>query len=119
MRVGGRRRLSIPAHMIPESQVRNVPQDQADEGLRIEVELVGIETGIKAVALSLLPPGNRRLVIARTVFLLSFLPYFLPEEIKPDGYKFGDLDAIVASRDAAANSLWLGGTAQPLDSLFQ
>jgi hypothetical protein len=119
MRVGGRRRLSIPAHMIPESQVRNVPQDQAGEGLRIEVELVGIETGIKAVALSLLPPGNRRLVIARTVFLLSFLPYFLPEEIKPDGYKFGDLDAIVASHDAAANSLWLGGTAQPLDSLFQ
>jgi len=119
MRVGGRRRLSIPAHMIPESQVRNVPQDQAGEGLRIEVELVGIETGIKAMALSLLPPGNRRLVIARTVFLLSFLPYFLPEEIKPDGYKFGDLDAIVATHDAAANSLWLGGTAQPLDSLFQ
>ncbi len=118
MRVGGRRRLSVPAHMIPESQVRNVPQDQAGEGLRIEVELVGIETGIKAMAISLLPPGNRRLVITRSLFLLSFLPYFLPEEIKPESYKYGDLDAITASHEAAANSLWLGGSAQPLDSLF-
>jgi len=118
MRVGGRRRLSVPAHLIPESQVQNVPQDQAGEGLRFEVELIGVETGTKAFALSLLPPGSRRRDIARTLFLLSFLPYFLSDDVKPEGYRFGDVEDIQARHEAAANSVWLGGAAEDLGSLF-
>lgn len=118
MQVGGRRRLVVPAHMIPESQIQNVPQDQAGEGLRFDIELVGIETGAKAFALSVLPPGNRRLTVARTLFLLSFVPYCFPENMKPESYKFGDVNEIVEARAAASNSVWLGGAAQPLDALF-
>lgn len=118
MRVGGTRRLSVPASKIPPSQMSNVPKDQMGEGLRFDIEFVGIETGIKAVIPSVLPPGNRRLAITRILFALSFVPYFLPEEIKPEWYRFGDVHAIHAARQAASNSLWLGGAAAPLDSLF-
>ena len=55
--------------------------------------------------------GSRRLWldIARTVFVLSFVPYFLPDEIKPESHRVG------RSEDASQNSLWLGGAAKPLD----
>ena len=119
MRVGGRRRLSVPASMVPPSQINNVPKDQAGESLRFEIELIEIETGLKAVIPSLLPPGNRRLTITRILFAMSFVPYFLPEDLKPELYRAGDVTAIHAAREAASNSVWLGGSATPLDSLFQ
>mmetsp|Transcript_6532 Transcript_6532/g.13089 ORF Transcript_6532/g.13089 Transcript_6532/m.13089 type:complete len:247 (+) Transcript_6532:51-791(+) len=90
MRVGGTRRLVVPAEKIPPSQMRYVPQDNYAEGLRVEITLESIETGVKALIPSLLPPGNRRLTIARALFALSFLPYLLPAELKPDWYQAGD-----------------------------
>jgi hypothetical protein len=50
--------------------------------------------------------------IARTLFVLSFVPYFLPDEIKPESHRVG------RSEDASnslQNSLWRGGAAKPLD----
>jgi len=90
MRVGGKRRLIVPAEKIPPSQVRKVPQDNYAEGLRIEIKLESIDTGAKALIPSLLPPGNRRVTIARVLFALSFLPYLLPAELQPGWYQSGD-----------------------------
>ena len=118
MRVGGRRRLSVPARLIPESQIANVPRDHEGEGLRIELELTAIEAGPMAAFGRALPPGNRRVTILRLLFALSFVPYFMPEAIKPEAYRFGDPQAIAAERRAAANSLWLGGAQAPLEDLF-
>ena len=101
MRVGGRRRLNVPADMVPASQLGNIPQDQAGEPLRFEIDLVTIEHGVKAVIPSLLPPGNRRLMIARALFALSFVPYAFPENLKPESYRGTPIEEIVAKREAA------------------
>jgi len=124
MRVGGRRRLSVPAAMVPESQVSNIPQDQAGEPLRFEIELVAIERGLKAIVPSLLPPGNRRRTIARVLFALSFLPYTLPEDMKPEGYRGTPMEEVVAKHEAAyhepANLLYnaAGFGASDFNSVF-
>lgn len=118
MRVGSSVRMVIPPSMIPKEQSSNVPRDQAKDSLVAEVELVGIETGLSAVIPSLLRPGSRRTVIMRSLFALSFLPYFLPDDIKPDIYKMGDIEAIKQAQEVAMNSKWLGGAATSLDSLF-
>jgi hypothetical protein len=94
MRVGGKRRLVVPAAKIPLTQMRNVPQDNYAEGLRFEIELESIDTGVKALIPSLLPPGNRRVTIARTLFALSFLPYLLPAELQPAWYVGHDPELI-------------------------
>ena len=99
MRVGGKRRLSVPASKIPESQLRNVPQDNFAEGLRFEMEFVGIESGVTAIVPSLLPPGTRRVTIARVLFALSFLPYLLPPDLQPGWYADGaDPNTIAEAR---------------------
>jgi hypothetical protein len=119
MRVGSSRRLVVPASLIPESQSGNVPKDQEGESLVVDVELISIVTGPRALIPSLLPPGTRRASIMRLLFALSFLPYLLPETMQPEFYHFGDPAAIYAAKVAAHDSLWLGGAAVPLDSLFQ
>ena len=122
MAVGSSIRVIVPADKIPASQVRNVPKDQSGESLIFEIELLKIEGGPLAFAYSLLPPGQRRLTIMRTLFLLSFLPYFLPDDIKPEAFRFGDVDAIREARleraETVSNSLWLGGAPTDLDVLF-
>lgn len=122
MRTGGQRRLVVPYSLVPDTQIRNVPKDQEGEPLVFEIELLGIESGVGALLPSLLPPGNRRLTLARYAFALSFLPYLLPNDARPEAFRFGDPIAIgEARREAAvlaANSVWLGGAAQPLDALF-
>merc|ERR1712227_1028218 len=57
MRIGGKRRLTIPASKIPPTQAANVPQDHKGEDLRFEIELLRMETGLAALIPSLLPPG--------------------------------------------------------------
>ena len=114
MRVGGKRRLVVPASKIPPSQVRNVPQDNYAEGLRVEVELMEIETGVKALIPSLLPPGDRRVTIARGLFALSFLPYLLPAELQPGWYQGGDPALIAQARQASS---MLGGASIDLNAL--
>ncbi|KAL1530691.1 hypothetical protein AB1Y20_001590 [Prymnesium parvum] len=118
MRVGSTIRLVIPASKVPRVQSSNVPKDQEGEPVIAEIELMEIRKGLSAVLPSLLPPGSRRIVILRTLFLLSFVPYFFPDHIKPDFYKFGDPVAIQQAHNAAQNSVWLGGAAKSLDSLF-
>ena len=123
MRTGGQRRLVVPSDRIPRTQLRNVPKDQEGESLIVELELVGIETGVGAIIPSLLPPGDRRQTIARAALALSFLPYLLPEDIKPAVFKAGDPIAIGEARReaffASRDSVWLGGAAESLDKLFQ
>jgi len=114
MRVGGKRRLVVPASKIPASQVRNVPQDNYAEGLRLEMELLEIETGAKALIPSLLPPGNRRVTIARGLFALSFLPYLLPAELQPGWYQGGDPALIAQARQASS---MLGGASIDFNAL--
>ena len=115
MNVGGKRRLSVPASKIPPSQFQNVPQDNYAEGLRFDIELVSIETGPKALVAALLPPGNRRVTIARTLFALSFLPYLLPAEIQPGWYQGGDPHAIAQAHQV---SNMMGGASLDLNQLF-
>ena len=93
-----------------DEQDRDAHQDHLEEepGQR-QVELVGIETGLKALIPSLLPPGNRRVTIARVIFFLSFLPYFLPQDLKPELWRAGDVQAIRASHQAEA---WDARTAE-------
>lgn len=120
MRVGGKRRVAVPADKIPPSQLRNVPQDSLKssrgEGLRIEIELTRVETGPVALFASILPPGDRRLTVTRFLFFLSFLPYLLPEELKPEMYKWGDVETIAANRQAAQATMQvLGGSTPSLE----
>ena len=121
MRVGGRRRVAVPADKIPPSQLRNVPHDSLTsargEGLRFEIELNRVETGPVALLASVLPPGERRLTVTRALFFLSFLPYLLPDELKPELYRWGDVEAISASREAAQATLQVLGGASLDDTL--
>lgn len=105
MRVGGRRKLMVP----PSSKYRpeaaaGVIQD--GETIRFELELLGIEAGAGAVLATLtsglgsyelpLPFVDRTLTLTRkgalrlAIVLLSFLPYLLPEDVKPGLWKGGD-----------------------------
>lgn len=119
MRVGGKRRVVVPYSRIPSSQAANVPVDQEGEDLRLDLSLIGLETGAAAVLPSLLPPGNRRVTVARFIFALSFIPYFLPPDIKPDAYKVRDIQEVRVQREAAQNARFLGGdVGTSLDSLF-
>lgn len=120
MRIGGKRRLVVPAAKIPPSQVRNVPKDQEGEPLTFEIELLEIHSGVRAIVPNLLPPGNRRLTIARFVFALSFIPYFFPEDIKPNSYKMYNgmtQEEVQAKYAARSNSAYLG-TQVDVNNLF-
>lgn len=120
MRIGGKRRVIVPCKRIPSSQMPNVPRDQDGEPVRLDIEVLRVEKGAIAILPSILPPGNRRLVIFRWLFVISFLPYLLPEDLKPEAFKSGDMQAINEAREAAQNALYLGGDAAlSLESLFQ
>ncbi|KAL1499831.1 hypothetical protein AB1Y20_012516 [Prymnesium parvum] len=85
MRVGGKRTLNIPYKLgYGESGSGSIPPE-AD--LNFECELVGIETGLGAVVATF--PGGMPNVVLVSLLLLSFIPYFLPEEIKPSLWRGG------------------------------
>jgi len=101
MRVGGKRRVVIP----PSARVniawgKGQPDDD-QESIRFELELVAIEEGLGAVVPTIQARFRnlaRKIGIspAQLFILLTFLPYLLPEDIRPllwksDGGSLSDL----------------------------
>ena len=80
MKMGGKRRLSIPADL---AYGENGAGDAIPPGSRLqfECELVGIESGFGAFAATF--PGGLGNLALLTVLLLSFIPYYLPPDLKP------------------------------------
>ena len=94
MRVGGQRRMILPPSALPEFQADKVPGENRD--LRFDFELLGSvdKATPLAVFASLVPPHRRptRDSMFRafaTLWLLSFVPYFLPEAMQPEWYHDG------------------------------
>ena len=103
MRIGGRRRLVVPPTAVPESQKGRLPRE--NEPLRFDIELLGLETGPMSLVAQALPPGNRRQTILRGILALSFVPYALPDGLKPGFYKGKDMSEVVARRRARQDPL--------------
>uniref|UniRef100_A0A7S0PYG7 peptidylprolyl isomerase n=1 Tax=Coccolithus braarudii TaxID=221442 RepID=A0A7S0PYG7_9EUKA len=84
MRVGGKRQLSIPSTL---GYGANGAGSAIPPGasLQFECELVGVESGVSGF-MSTFPGGKQNLVLA-AVLALSFVPYFLPVEMRPPGWK--------------------------------
>jgi len=91
MKVGGKRRVVIP----PSASINVVwgegePEDR--EAIRFELEMLSVEEGAGAIG-PLLKANFRSLASklgvspGRLLILLSFLPYFLPDELKPGLWK--------------------------------
>lgn len=82
MRVGGRRRLSIPADLgYGDAGAGSIPPGAS---LQFETELVGIESGFGGI-IATFPGGITNLALIG-VLALSFIPYFLPAGIVPDAW---------------------------------
>ena len=84
MKVGGKRRLSIPSDLAygENGAGEAIPPNSR---LQFECELMGIETGFAAIS-STFPGGTTNLILV-TVLALSFIPYFLPESMQPSFYQ--------------------------------
>ena len=84
MKVGGKRRLSIPAELGygDKGAGEAIPPNSR---LQFETELVGVESGFAAFT-STFPGGVPNLVLV-TLLLLSFIPYYLPPDMMPSFYK--------------------------------
>ena len=79
MKVGGQRRVLVPpSNTIPNWQSLN------EETGRFDCELVGIDIPGAAVAGE--EPISRRQIF-QAILSASFIPYFLPEEIKPEMWR--------------------------------
>ena len=93
MRVGGQRRMLVPPSAIPNTQASKVPG--GDRMLRSDIEVIKTLNKNSPVAriAMWLPPYGRKWVIGRTLytylFLLSFVPYFLPVDMQPKWYHDG------------------------------
>jgi len=85
MRVGGKRQLLVPSELgYGENGAGSIPPNSA---LRFECELISIESGLSAVIATF--PGGLPNVILVSVLALSFVPYFLPEGVRPDAWNLG------------------------------
>ena len=85
MRIGGKRVLSIPASLAyGESGVGDIPPNAS---LQFECELVGAEEGVGAVIATF--PGGLPNVILVSLLALSFVPYLLPEGMRPSQWMVG------------------------------
>mmetsp|Transcript_4293 Transcript_4293/g.9813 ORF Transcript_4293/g.9813 Transcript_4293/m.9813 type:complete len:239 (-) Transcript_4293:135-851(-) len=102
MRIGGRRRVLVPPSA--EFQPRQTSSSGAiDEGetIRFDLDLIGVETGLAAWPTKLeadlrVRARRRGVTPVGLLFLLSLLPYLLPDELKPGLWKGGPDDGLVA-----------------------
>ena len=79
MRIGGRRRLSIPADLgYGDEGAGAIP---AGATLQFECELLGTKSGVGAL-IALFPGGPINAAVA-AVLALSFIPYLIPEGARP------------------------------------
>ena len=80
MRVGGKRRLSVPPELGygDSGAGESIPPGSR---LQFECELKGVEKGFGAFASTF--PGGLPNVVLVTVLALSFIPYFLPADLRP------------------------------------
>lgn len=113
MRVGGRRKLLVP----PSAKFKALPGKSSGdmertETIRFELELVGIESGPTEMLARLSSRVPWRLTPGGALLLLSFLPYLLPEEVRPAFWRGGDQGFV--------NSFLTLGSPPPIDidSLF-
>ena len=83
MRVGSKRQLAVPANLAYGADgIGEIPPGAA---LQFEVELVGIKEGIDGFFATF--PGGKTNFVLVVVLALSFIPYFLPPEIRPGAWK--------------------------------
>jgi len=77
MRIGGKRRLSIPAELGygENGAGSSIPPNSR---LQFECELVAVESGLSGFAATF--PGGLPNLVLVTALVLSFIPYFLPEK---------------------------------------
>ena len=85
MKVGGKRRLSIPLGALGTATPARAMPSRANSRLQFECELKEITDGAGAFIATF--PGGLPNVILVTLLLLSFIPYALPPEIQPSFYK--------------------------------
>ena len=83
MRVGGKRRALVPpSNTLPQWD----PLPDGRTG-RFEIELTGIDVEGALERNFEEPPVNNRRRISSFLLAASFIPYFLPDELKPFGWR--------------------------------
>ena len=100
MRVGGERRVLVPPGSKMKASKAGVVPD--GETARFDIQLLGVETGIKEklVKAGLLGAGSQggfRLRLA--IIALTSLPYLLPDEQRPGLWRSGSPDGLLPNRD--------------------
>merc|ERR1719263_1594573 len=124
MRIGGRRRMLVPQEAAPErSQAAKVPGE--NRVLRFDFEIVGAldKESFAGKVASTLPPYARQVEIGRNLYmalwLLSFVPYFLPMNMQPNWYHDGMTPQEISERrEQREMSRYLGGDISSIDGLF-
>ena len=101
MRVGGTRRLLVPPsaklQLRSESQRDLVPEG---ETVRFECKLLDIETNpvvAFAVRSGIIGASGKGRQIRTTLLLLSLIPYFLPESIRPALWQSGSTSEVLVN----------------------
>lgn len=84
MKIGGQRKLSIPSELAYGADGAG-PDIPPDSRLQFDCKLVSVESGM-AGFVSAFPGGATNLLLI-SVLALSFIPYFVPEGIRPDFWK--------------------------------
>jgi len=138
MREGGKRRMLLPPEALPEFQADKVPGENRE--LRFDFELLRTVHPWSPLAklasvlpphrrprmprsvTSVMPKGIKSVQVYFIVWMLSFVPYFLPYDQQPQYHDGKPVEQIRAEREHRANTFangrFLGGDIDSLDTLF-